>query len=364
MSGYLFSDDLAYSLFGTDMLRVRARHLMRAHPRARDYLVQAPIIVLASLQFSHESVTFVMKDHCERGSKLGVVLDAFKINRGLRRIKADALSYVDAETLAILLLRDANPSAIAQQVAARRDPENQRRWLIMLDRATRSFPDQFVVWLAENKPFNGGAIFDLNHLADFLHLNHLADFLRGQEQWTPDWTWQRLLTELRKWEESFARAKQERLATYNEPLTPHEGVPKEWRPKDCILRDYTFRLLNTRNELIAEGAQLHHCVGGYGDRVKSGVSLIYACSLGGERIGTLEFVVNGVVEVNQFKSHNNGSPRMSAWQAATDLCRELNELEVADRWADDVIAQYRNDQQHTRNMLWAHLARAAGREDQ
>lgn len=71
-------------------------------------------------------------------------------------------------------------------------------------------------------------------------------------------------------------------------LTPH---------KSAVLEDssgpYTFRMLNTENELTDEGAAMRHCVGGYGSKVRGGHSLIYSISKDGKRIATMELASAG-----------------------------------------------------------------------
>lgn len=78
------------------------------------------------------------------------------------------------------------------------------------------------------------------------------------------------------------------------PLTPH---------KAAVLEDssgpYTFRMLNTENELTDEGAAMRHCVGGYGSKVRGGHSLIYSISRDGKRIATMELASAGYDNTKQ-----------------------------------------------------------------
>lgn len=81
------------------------------------------------------------------------------------------------------------------------------------------------------------------------------------------------------------------------PLTPH---------KAAVLEDssgpYTFRLLNTENELQDEGATMRHCVGGYGSKVKGGHCLIYSIAKDGKSIATMELASAGYDSARQDRS--------------------------------------------------------------
>lgn len=92
-------------------------------------------------------------------------------------------------------------------------------------------------------------------------------------------------------------AMRQHLEDRTKPLTPH---------KSAVLEDssgpYTFRLLNTEAELHDEGANMRHCVGGYGPKVKGGHSLIYSIAMDGKRIATMELASAGYDSTRQDRS--------------------------------------------------------------
>jgi hypothetical protein len=51
----------------------------------------------------------------------------------------------------------------------------------------------------------------------------------------------------------------------------------------------SVRVLQSAEELTAEGKAMHHCVGGYHDRADS---LIFSATIDGERLATIEFSIS------------------------------------------------------------------------
>ncbi len=321
--------------FRSDILSGRAKYLCQIHPRGRDYVTQAPVLVCASLSYVPSDVVSVWRGVCERGAKLGDVMDAFHVNRGLRHLDAASLDVKSCLTVGRYLC-PANPSALAQQVAARTHIQ-QFSWIRMVrDLANMGQPTERVIWFAELVPFETSR--DGDYALNF-SITHLRDFLRSDRavNWSPHWKWKDLEAGMKRWEDDFAKQKMIAEAKYNEPLTPHAYAPRSYLARG----GNTFTLLNTQNELRAEGATMHHCVGGYAEQVRAGTSLIYACSFGRARTGTLEispieqFAIedvdqNGlpveafrhVWKIVQFKAHHNGMPSTNAYDDASEFVTE------------------------------------------
>jgi hypothetical protein len=310
-----------YGVFASDLLTRRAVTLAGMHPRAADYIRQAPVIVCVSLGYRPASVLSAWKDVCNRGAKLGVVLDAFQINRGLRGLSALAMA-TPHDTLLGTVLRPGNPSALAQQIA-NRTPDLQRIYLNYLqDLVAMGTSPPVINFIAENMPV--GWACEPSHLIDFLR----SPFGAGITYYSQ---WRDVVSGMKKWEESFAKEKARHEARFNEPLTPHKYVPTEYVSKS----GFTFTLLNTINQLAAEGATMRHCVGGYGGVVREGQSVIYACSKNGDRVGTVELEMGKQYLVGpkddpetrftfvlkQFKSRQNAAPGSDAMAAAGEFER-------------------------------------------
>lgn len=327
-------------VFSEGLLAGRATHLSGLHPRSADYIRQAPVLVCVSLAFKPKQVWPVWTALCERGAKLGEVLDTFGINRGLRHLHPAAL-FVARERLWGEILVKANASAISQQLVAR-TPEQQNAFgQFLLSLHTGGVSGERVIWFAENVP------------PDFdMAIQHLIDFLRSSFG-TPlhsGWRWREFIAATKHWEESFAKQKALEEARYNAPLCPHAYLPTRWE-RDGIV----FEMLNTTNQLRAEGSHMRHCVGGYDGSVGSGESVIYACTNKGKRDGTLELrraraysyrvpmelpvsvsdaeadKQTETVKVetrytfvfNQFKSYSNGPPSYEAQAAARVFEKEM-----------------------------------------
>lgn len=83
---------------------------------------------------------------------------------------------------------------------------------------------------------------------------------------------------------------------------------------------YQVRLLNTKNELVKEGADMHHCVGGYSYQVKSENSIIF--SVTGKNRFTIELQKNGEkYELNQVKAKYN---KRVLWKEAKPILIEID----------------------------------------
>lgn len=255
-------------------LQDRALWLASLHERAADYITQAPVLVAASMAYNSASLREVWTELCNRGEKLGSILDTFKVNRGLRNASPKAFRVSHAHRL--LMLDGVSPLLLSQQIAAR-TPEQQTTYIEEIqpisEWATGQHKPVFN-WLMEYIPIDHP---DLTHVRDFFR----SEF--GFARFKPDWKWRDVLTGVKHWEAEFAKMKAKEEAKYNIPLTPHSQAPQTF-----TIKDHTFVMLNTENALRVEGATMHHCVAGYHGAVKSGRSLIYAVSCGDKRKGTLE----------------------------------------------------------------------------
>ncbi len=77
--------------------------------------------------------------------------------------------------------------------------------------------------------------------------------------------------------------------------------------------------------LLDEGVDMHHCVGGYVNRCKSGESSVYSVYEGGNRIATLEVKPNAQCQIEkqfkiaQLRSYNNEDVSEELWRKITML---------------------------------------------
>jgi len=211
------------------------------------------------------------------------------------------VSISASETLGARML-PANPSALAQQIAGR-DAAGQLAWMNYWNNLHgRGVAVPTVIWFAETMPLTG----------EIVEVGHMADFLRTPEgqRFKPEWKWRDLMAGVNKWEEAFKAAKALEEAKYNLPLSPHKDAPATWENDG-----FTFTMLNTVNELRLEGAEMSHCVGGYGGYVENGTSLIYAVTRGKERMGTLQISATPVQIVKQKKVKKPGDEEIETVNA-------------------------------------------------
>ena len=78
-----------------------------------------------------------------------------------------------------------------------------------------------------------------------------------------------------------------------------------WLPEGWQIYRKCMKLLTTPSELMVEGEQMQHCVGGYADAVRRGDSYIFSIRVCGHR-STAELGRNG--RVLQHRAENNGEP--------------------------------------------------------
>ncbi|MBI1256542.1 MAG: hypothetical protein GC204_03640 [Chloroflexi bacterium] len=291
-----------FDVYPDKALRQRARKLMRVHPRMADYLRQAPVLVAGDVDGER------LAAHCKAGSRLPQVMRASNVNTGLRRLDPAALS---ASASVVPLLREANPSAIAQQIA-RRDPAAQGAWLHQIAEAGQHIAGEMasrrrIAWFAERLPVNSDI--DAGHCGDFFYWQagpHAPGHLEPT-CWRPYWRWPDLRRALRLWERTFVAGDYAGGAIdADEPLSPHAYPP------DAVAAEgFDFILLNTSASLIEEGVAQDHCVGGYGDFIRAGRTLIYSMRQDGQRVATLQLAWSWKAErwiLVQIKGRSNANP--------------------------------------------------------
>lgn len=286
---------------GGEAIKLRAQWLAALHERGADYVEQAPVIAGVSLRYNRDDLSRVWRKQCDDGVKLGVMLDRLKINRGFRGLSPRVVSVSASETLGARML-PANSSALAQQIAGR-DHASQLAWMSYWSNLHgRGIATPIVIWFAEHMPLTG----------EMVEVSHMADFLRTPDgqRFKPEWRWRDLMTGVTKWEEDFKKAKALEEAKYNLPLSPHKEAPATWENEGFV-----FTMLNTVNQLRLEGAEMRHCVGGYGGYVENGTSLIYAVTRGKERTGTLQISCSPVQIVKLKKVERPGDPETETVQA-------------------------------------------------
>lgn len=340
MNGVLPFDDWvsvntrkAQAMFGNQGVQPGAIWLSALHPRALDYLEQAPVLVLAatfggkaSSRSERAYVAMNFRPLVERGARLKDVMKAFRVAYPLRAISPKAIRPgVWGVLQAITRLVD--PSTISQSI-----PDVATRHLHWLG-------DLDILWTALQRRAPdekaNGAILRWAMLALSRHprvadhnvpADQIADFLIcNRDQWNARWTWERLIRETGDWHEALANAQIDRIndGTYDTDVA-YRGFPTE-----VTLSGFEFHALRSLRALVVEGKAMHHCVASYHRDIQSGRARIYSIRKDGKRLATVEFrpaYSSRGVQAVQIKGVCNSRPPKDVIAAAERFARAMTDM--------------------------------------
>jgi len=337
MNGVLPFDDWvsvntrkAQAMFGNQGVQPGAIWLSALHPRALDYLEQAPVLVLAatfggkaSSRSERAYVAMNFRPLVERGARLKDVMKAFRVAYPLRAISPKAIRPgVWGVLQAITRLVD--PSTISQSI-----PDVATRHLHWLG-------DLDILWTAlqrraPDEQANGAilrwamlALSRHSRVADHnVPANQIADFLIcNRDQWNARWTWDRLIRETGDWHEALANAQIDRIndGTYDTDVA-YRGFPTE-----VTLSGFEFHALRSLRALVVEGKAMHHCVASYHRDIQAGRARIYSIRKDGKRLATVEFMpLPGRVRAVQVQGVWNARPPKDVIAAADRFAAALTD---------------------------------------
>jgi hypothetical protein len=302
----------AVSLFSDPALLLPASFLAALSKFAIDYIEQAPVLVLAvtggaNLAQRKERLRVARRfaAACSTGPRLSKLMKAYGLAPQLRALSGLALRQSHRPILKIL--STIPPSTLAQRIA--KSPEEQRIWLehVLHTSFWYSSERRFVAWAAVN----------FSDEESWSCVSDLADFIRNNRS-AFNWRW------------NFAQAKAASDRWHGELADiPYGGyMPPDWRkpidyaplPPHVEIDGFAFHALRTREDLWIEGAEMHHCVRTYADRVVNGSSRIYSVRQCGQRVATLELVCSRSrapkFELGQLKGPCNARPPLAIASAA------------------------------------------------
>jgi hypothetical protein len=309
----------ASSIFPNAGLHNAASACAGAHPRAIQYLTQAPVLVISGLAIGHRRVVswyqMRMTGPCERGELLRDVMKIFGLPFPLRKLKGYALSNTAVPVIQKLSLLDAT-------VLGRIIPEKpgaQRRWIGELAKWIEAHktmcrfhpiaPELHFQWAAEN--ILKAATGERRTVADFA--------FRSGQPFNEAWGWKRAHEEAELWHDTLTTDAE--LRRIKIPATMR--IDHATHADDLEYGDYRFVALRTPAEIIAEGRKMRHCVASYVQQVMAGGCHIVSVRKSGERIATME--LNKVGQMVQLKGKYNAKPsaetflNCSAYVAAETL---------------------------------------------
>lgn len=281
-------DDLAQralAVFPNQGLHMAARAVASAHPRAIQYLEQAPVIALAThgrdFKPNAAYMRHKLRDLYEAGAPLKTVMRTLGFPPPLRRLKGYA--FVPSSRSVIEAMKALDPAMLGRVIPTK--PGLQRRWLAACSawrqhvwvRSPRTGPDLIgFAWAVEAIARAGVGPRDVEHVADFA--------MAADEHFNTAWKWPRAAEEAHLWH---ARLTVDR-ALKGTPFTRDTALDLADHPNVSDHDGFTFLALRTPLEICEEGAAMRHCVATYINAVASGKSHIVSIQHGGKRIATLE----------------------------------------------------------------------------
>lgn len=291
----------AKSMFGNQALHRAAVAMAGYHPRALDYIRQAPVIVLAenhgrtgrvASAASRQYAGPPMRMLCERGAKLRDVMAFYGCAFQLRGLAPSVLHPV--RWAVIDHLGQLSPSTLAQIIPPVR--RQQDIWLRALTRWTDhcgrrcSNPWFQFAWAAGAlRTAARGQEDTVDTIAD-LFIEAAKPAPRAGAVLDPRWTLQQAFGATERWHRALARAHAEQKAAAGLGVAFTATVDYAPYPNAVTELDaFTFVPLRSCEELWIEGVQMHHCVGTYSADVMTGRARIYSIQQGGRRVATVEY---------------------------------------------------------------------------
>ncbi|MEQ8824685.1 MAG: PcfJ domain-containing protein [Filomicrobium sp.] len=312
----------AAALFDDKSLQVPAVVLAAAHETAIDYIVQAPVLVLAAtkqsdlaMRTNRERVAAHFKVVCSARLRLKDLMRLFQLAPQLRTLSGQALRRDHYRLLK--LISDIPPSRLAQVIP--KSPADQTAWLnatthwrtVALRVSKQS--DWIVRWAASNACHDVSAK-DPTELIDFAYHNQ-ANFDRR-------WNLTDAEAACARWHAELAEKSIKNLYSSKQLSEVADYGPL---PIEADINDHQFIALRTRLDIFEEGRAMHHCVSVYASNVFTGGCWLYSIKKGGARVATLEVRTrhNGF-ELAQIKSHCNTCPPAITRRAAKKFLAVVN----------------------------------------
>jgi PcfJ-like protein len=258
--------------------------LCTAHPRAAQYLEQAPALAVATCQKLTSHLTYGEVDRFAAivglEPRLKTVLDAYGMPKQARSLRPDALRLSDRDILKHLYAL--NPSTSAQVLPGER---GQRSWLSGCSVWLRTrFPDRLPLdWIARQLCEDQSRVQQIDQLVDWIERGH-GIVHRGL-------SWTGAMAAVEAWHISLRSEADLRRMLANKALAERydSTICHAPIPDATDVDDYQFVALRTPRSLRDEGAALRHCVGSYDRQVEAGRSAIVSIRRQGVRIATAEY---------------------------------------------------------------------------
>ena len=306
----------ARSLFPNQGMHRNAAFIAGLHPRAIDYLEQAPVLaaafgVKANTRADRLFIAMRIGGPIERGERLRGVMASVGIQTPLRKLTGYAVTPFMSDF--VRELNDLDASTLSQSIPDK--PSDQRRWLASLRewrnrmRACGRSPRTGFSWIARHAKACGDG--QAGDLADFLIRHPSTDISR--------WSFERMCNEVELWHDRLNADTS--LGKYGAMLSPGTVIDLSDWPDHLELAGFEFFKLSTPSMLMEEGRRMRHCVSSYIPYVMSGGVHIYSVRANMRRMATLQ--INGARLV-QLKGFANKHPIRAVEIAAQQFAKDAN----------------------------------------
>lgn len=291
-----------------------AEFIASLHPRAIDYLEQAPVLaaafgVKANTRADRLYIAMRIGGPISRGERLRNVMSSVGIHGPLRKLKPYAISPMMSSF--VRELNDLDASTLSQSIPD--EPGAQRRWIRALaDWRWRMHVNGHSLklhfqWIARNAKFcvDGEA----EDFADFVARHPTADIHR--------WSYARMSNEAQLWHDRLAADNS--LSSFGSTIKPDTVIDLSDWPDHEVFAGFEFFKLSTPSMLMEEGRRMRHCVASYIPRVMAGDVHIYSVRLDMRRMATMEIIGRRCV---QLKAFANKLPAKGVSKACDEFVRE------------------------------------------
>lgn len=336
----------AVRLYVNQALHPAATLIAALHPRAVEYLEQAPILALAAtyggkIEKKQERAFVAMNfaPLMDRGVKLRDLMTTYRVAYQLRAVSGNAIRP-GAWTVLQRITELVDPSSIAQAIPA--DPTKHMFWLndlvelwAILERRMafrRELLGPVLRWAMfaiarakSGKRFPKDEVYrDLPARGpDTATPGEIADFLIAEQaRFNPRWSWERMIQETRDWHEAIQNAQLDKADDGRMDVEIDYGA----FPAEATVDGFDFHALRSLRALIIEGRAMHHCVSSYYPDVVAGRCRIYSIRKDGKRIATAELLAFPNARAVQVKGVCNVHPGADAVKAADRFARRMHEF--------------------------------------
>lgn len=256
-----------------------------AHPRAAQYLEQAPVLVMWAYpwaaQGEQSGETFAktwIADLCERGVGLKYFLRAAGYSAPMRQLHSSVILPSRAPVYRMLARMEPTEFArIAPPTA-----KAQRKWLNALHEWLSCWRSHSASGLRDTDALFRWAAINL-HSTPPAAVRDLCDFQKNSA-FNCEWGLRRAAEEMAAWHSRITLASQMRGL----PVGPDDQIDFGGHADRFEVEPYVLTALRTPRQIAEEGSAMRHCVATYIKHVFDGSSHIVSITKDGKRVATLE----------------------------------------------------------------------------